>query len=90
MLTCAKLFTNDVKPMFNLCISELFGLTEPFCTTNKANKIHNECIMEFLFSPAQESPKNEVKAMYHLYIIELFCATEPFYTKNKVNTIMHK
>ena len=65
--------------MFNLCIFELFGLTEQFCTDNKVNKMHNECIMEFLFSPAEESPKNEIKAMYNLCIIELFCATEPFY-----------
>ena len=52
--------------------------------------MHNKCIMEFLFSAAQESPNEEVKAMYNLCIIELFCAAEPFDTKNKVNTIMHK
>ena len=57
--------------MYNLCIIDLFCLTDPFYTKKKVNTVHNECIMELICSFVQESPKKKVKAMYNSYIIQL-------------------
>ena len=74
--------------MYNSCIIELFCLTDVFCTKKKVNTMHNECIVELVFSPVQESPPmSKVEVLYKLCIIKLFCPTDPFYIKSLVNTI---
>ena len=73
--------------MYNLCRIELFCLTDVFYTKKKVNTMHNECIMDLVCSPVQESPMSKVKVLHNLCIIKLFCLTDPFYTKSLANAM---